>query len=448
MIGAFEFILNGAVYVLAFFVAIMLLVTAHELGHYIVARCAGVKVLAFSVGFGPRIAKWVDRRGTEFVLAAIPLGGYVRMLECKVDEVAPEDWDKTFDKALPGWRIAIALAGPFANFGFSILVLCCVILIYGKPFEVPYIGSVTEGSPAHEIGVEPGERIIEVNDVPTSSWPDVSIQLIERVGEFEPIPLTTSSGRYELRVKEWKSEKGDLDIYGSVGFLPGLKPIVDTVGRNSPAERAGIVTGDLIYAIDDVRTPDWRDVVSAIQASPQQRISVHLIRGGADLVVSLTPESKTDGVGNDVGFANMGVRASVERVEYSPWNVIPVATRDTWQLASLTLTGLYKIVVGDISVRGLGGPITIAKVGGDSVRRGLEVYLRFLAILSISLGLINLMPVPILDGGHVLFGVYELLLRKPASDQLQLIASRIGMVLIAGLIVLCLYNDSLRLLGL
>ena len=448
MTDAFSFLFDGAIYVFAFLVAILLLVTAHELGHYLVARWAGVKVLAFSVGFGPRLAKWTDKHGTDFVIAAIPFGGYVRMLETKVDEVDPEDWDQTYDRAPPTWRIAIALAGPFANFIFSFLVLCLVFLIYGKPVEPPYIGTVLEDSPAEQAGLQAGSLITTVDGEATATWSDVNVRLIERIGETDPITLSTTEGHHSLLVREWKGDKGDLDIVSSVGFFPGLKPIIDMVGSGSPAERAGIIPGDQIFAINSSRTPNWSDVVSVIQKSAEKSLQVELIRQGENVVVTLVPESTENASGVEVGFANMRVRSSVARENLNVVGSIPVAARETWQLLSVTMTGLYKMVVGDISVRGLGGPITIAKVGGDSVQRGLEVYLRFLAILSIGLGLINLMPVPLLDGGHVVFGVYEMLRREPASDQLQAIAARVGMVLIGGLVILVLYNDSLRVLGL
>ena len=448
MTDALEYLLNGATYLFAFLIAIMLLVAAHELGHYIIARCAGVKVLAFSIGFGPRLAKWVDKHGTEFALAAIPFGGYVRMLESKIDEVAPEDLDKTYDRAPPNRRIAIALAGPFANFIFSFLVLCLVFVIFGKPVESPYVGTVLENSPAELAGMKPGTQVTAVDGVATETWTDVNIRLIERVGDSDSIVIGTSDGFYSLRVEQWVSEKGNLDIFSSVGFYPGLAPIIDLVGDSSPAERAGIEAGDLIYAIDGSRMADWREVVATIQASPDQPLDVELVRRGEHLAASLIPESTIREDGKLLGFANMRVRSSINRENLSIFGAAPVAARETWQLISVTMTGLYKMVVGDISVRGLGGPITIANVSGDSLQRGPEIYLRFLAILSIGLGLINLMPVPLLDGGHVLFGIYELLRRKPASEQLQAIASRIGMVLIGALVVLVLYNDSLRVLGL
>ncbi|SDT93153.1 sigma E protease regulator RseP [Halopseudomonas salegens] len=446
---------------LATVVALGLLVTIHEYGHFWVARRCGVKVLRFSIGFGSALCRWHDKRGTEYVIAAIPLGGYVKMLDEREGEVADEELDQAFNRKDVKQRIAIVAAGPVANFLLAIVAFW-IVAVVGVTTLAPVLGPVVDDSAAARAGLQSGLEITHVNGRATRSWHEVNLQLVRRLGETGELEISarpdssSDSRTYILQLDDWLRGADQPDPIAELGlspWQPAVAPVVGQLSEDGAAEQAGLQVGDRIVAINGESVSDWvSEVVPAIQASANQPLVMAVEREGRRLSLQLRPDGREVN-GELQGFIGAGVAAfewpehMVRSISYNPLIAVPVAVRQTWDMTVLTLDSIRKMFTGLVSAKNLSGPITIAKVAGDSAKSGLETFLSFIAYLSISLGVLNLLPVPVLDGGHLVYYFAEWIRGKPVPERIQIWGFQIGLTLILGIMAFAIFNDISRLGG-
>ncbi len=442
----------------AFILATALLVLIHEWGHYAVARFFGVRVLRFSVGFGRPLFSWTGRNGTEWVVAAIPLGGYVKMLDGREGPVPPEARCATFDGQLPLVRIAIVLAGPLANFLLAFLLYALVAWL-GVVEPLARVAPPPD-SPAARLGIHSGERIVAVAEQPAETWPQVRWQLLAAVAAGQELVTleVVDAHHNEHRVVVvpltdvvLDPDRGDpLIQLGLVPHPPYVPPIVGAVAPDSPAAAIGLQAGDRIVAIDGEPLSDWRTLAERIRALPGREVVLRWERGGMELAERVTIAEATDRDGQRIG--RLGVQAAPapgeqQLVRYSGWAALAYGGQKTAEVSLLTLRLLGKMVIGEASVKNLSGPITLASAAATSAELGLVPYLSFLALVSVSLGVLNLLPIPILDGGHLLYYLWEWVRGRPLPEAVQQIGQKIGLVVIAMLMAIALVNDLLRGLG-
>ncbi|USX00844.1 sigma E protease regulator RseP [Pseudomonas proteolytica] len=439
-------------------VALGVLVTFHEFGHFWVARRCGVKVLRFSVGFGMPLLRWHDRRGTEFVIAAIPLGGYVKMLDEREGEVPADQLDQSFNRKTVRQRIAIVAAGPIANFLLAMLFFW-VLAMLGSQQVRPVIGAVEAGSIAAKAGLSAGQEIVAIDGEPTSGWGAVNLQLVRRLGESGTVQLvvreqdSTAEIPRELVLDQWLKGADEPDPIKSLGirpWRPALPPVLAELDPKGPAQAAGLKTGDRLLALDGQALGDWQQVVDLVRVRPDTKIVLKVERDGAqiDVPVTLAVRGEAKAAGGYLGAGVKGVDwppSMVREVSFGPLAAIGEGARRTWTMSVLTLDSLKKMLFGELSVKNLSGPITIAKVAGASAQSGVADFLNFLAYLSISLGVLNLLPIPVLDGGHLLFYLVEWVRGRPLSDRVQGWGIQIGISLVVGVMLLALVNDLGRL---
>ncbi len=442
-------------YPLALIVTLGVLVTFHEFGHFIVARWSGVRVVRFSIGFGRPLFTRVDKYGTEFVIAAIPLGGYVRMLGEQepgevVPAVAPTASDISHEQLSVWWRMAIAAAGPIANFILAIGVYW-VLFVAGSVSYTPVLGAIPAGSPLEQAGLTKNLQLLSIDGKTTASWQQVNTTLAGRLGDtgeilFETrIPGSTDSRTWPVPIDSWHQGSADPDLFGSLGIVASVPAIVAELVPDGPAAAEGTLRQwDLITAVDDEPIENWFDWVEAVQAAPEKTLQVQLVREGIQMLVPVTPGSRKLEDGSEIGF--VGIAAMSNEVRLGIIEAIPRSLSETWDKTALTLGFLKKMIVGDVSVKNLSSPIMIAKVAGDSARASWQLYLGLLALLSISLGVLNLLPIPILDGGHLVYGVAEVITGKPVSERIQIMGAQVGLVMVTGMVLLAVYNDIMRLL--
>ncbi|WP_458376461.1 sigma E protease regulator RseP [Pseudomonas pergaminensis] len=439
-------------------VALGVLVTFHEFGHFWVARRCGVKVLRFSVGFGMPLVRWHDRRGTEFVIAAIPLGGYVKMLDEREGEVPADQLDQSFNRKTVRQRIAIVAAGPIANFLLA-MVFFWVLAMLGSQQVRPVIGAVESDSIAAKAGLVAGQEIVSIDGEPTTGWGAVNLQLVRRLGESGIVNVvvreqdsTTETPR-ELALDHWLKGADEPDPIKSLGirpWRPALPPVLAELDPKGPAQAAGLKTGDRLLALDGQPLGDWQEVVDLVRVRPDTKIVLKVERDGAqiDVPVTLSVRGEAKAAGGYLGAGVKGVDwppSMVREVSYGPLAAIGEGAKRTWTMSVLTLESLKKMLFGELSVKNLSGPITIAKVAGASAQSGVADFLNFLAYLSISLGVLNLLPIPVLDGGHLLFYLVEWARGRPLSDRVQGWGIQIGISLVVGVMLLALVNDLGRL---
>ncbi|KAB5624194.1 RIP metalloprotease RseP [Pseudomonas putida] len=439
-------------------VALGVLVTFHEFGHFWVARKCGVKVLRFSVGFGTPLVRWHDRHGTEFVVAAIPLGGYVKMLDEREGDVPPALVDQSFNRKSVGQRIAIVAAGPIANFLLAILFFWVVAML-GSLQVRPVIGAVESGSLAASAGLVAGQEIVSIDGKPTSGWSAVNLQLVRRLGESGSLRVGvrddggTLERQHEIRLNQWLKGADEPDPIQSLGlrpWRPAVSPVLAEIDPKGPAAAAGLKSGDKLLALDGVALGDWQQVVDAVRARPDAKVQLRIERDGAQLELPVTLARKGEGQASG-GYLGAGVKGAewpanmLREVSYGPLEAVGEGLSRTWNMSVLTLESLKKMLFGELSVKNLSGPITIAKVAGASAQSGVGDFLNFLAYLSISLGVLNLLPIPVLDGGHLLFYLIEWARGRPLSDRVQGWGVQIGISLVIGVMLLALINDLGRL---
>ena len=447
----------------AFIITLGILVSIHEFGHFWVARKCGVKVLRFSVGFGKPLWIWTDRLGTEYVIALIPLGGYVKMLDEREGPVADDERHESFNARPVLSRIAIVAAGPVANF---ILALVALWLMYmaGIRTIMPQVGKVIPDSPAAVAGILPGDEIVRIDGVETPGWQQVSMELLSSVGETRRLGVAVRSGEpgqvsfasvreKAVDIKDWLADSDISDPVTALGiepFSPVIPAVLGQISEEGAAKAAGLKPGDRILQTNGEPVSDWLSWVQLIRKNPGKELQVELERDGQVIRQKLIPGTRTLD-GQEMGYIGAGVQTvewpehMIRKLQYGPVRALPKAAGATWGLTSMTLESLWKMVSGLVSVKNLSGPITIAKVAGASLQSGLENFLYFLAMLSVSLGVLNLLPIPVLDGGHLLFYVVELVRGKPLSERIQMLGLKIGVTFVVGIMMLALYNDLSRL---
>ena len=435
------------------------LVAVHEFGHFWVARRCGVKVLRFSIGFGTSLFRWTDRLGTEYSVAAIPLGGYVKMLDEREGEVAEAELDQAFNRKPVGQRIAVVAAGPIANFLLAIFVYWALFL-GGETGYAPLIGEVEPGSIADVAGLEAGQEIVAVDGGETPTWQALSFRLLERIGDTGTIsfavkyPDSDMVYESEATLQRWLAGDEQPDLFGGLGlamYTPEVPPLVGQVVEGGAADLIGMQAGDLVIRADGVPQALWMDWVEYVRARPGQVIDVEYLRGDELLRAELVPELLVDENGESIGRVGLGVQMPempaelLRRFERGPLESLGASLVRTGELVGFTLSSIKKMLTGLISPKNLSGPITIAKVASASANSGLEAYMSFLALLSVSLGVLNLLPIPVLDGGHLLFYFAELLAGRPVPEKIQSLGYQVGLFMVLGIMMLALYNDFSRL---
>lgn len=441
-----------------FIVALFLLVTVHECGHFLVARWCGVKVLRFSFGFGKVLASWRDKSGTEYAWSLFPLGGYVKMLDEEEGPVSPAEQSFAFNHQPPWKKIAIAFAGPLFNFIFAFFAIW-VVLVVGMTSLAPMIDGVIPGSLADKAGLKPRQEVVAFNHQAISSWRDFQYVLMPLMGTTMAVPLTVRSMRdgvessLMLPLEQWQFDGRSTDVLGTLGikpFVPSVPAVVGDVVVGSPADVAGFQTGDLILAVNDSPVTDWLMLLERVQASPGKRMVIEVKRQGLLKKLDVTL-GKTIQDGHQIGL--LGLHS--KRVDWpqgwlrvqreTPLKAIVVAARQTVALTSGSFSLIGRLAMGKVALSGISGPVGIAQGAGESARSGFAYYMYFLALISISLGVLNLLPIPMLDGGHLVYYVIELIRRRPLSSEFKSIGMYFGFVFLMALMVLALTNDIGRL---
>ena len=444
--------------VFAFIITLGILVSIHEFGHFWVARRCGVKVLRFSIGFGKILWRRTDRHGTEFAIAAIPLGGYVKMLDESEEPVPAGELDQAFNRKPVLSRFAIVAAGPLANFLLAILALALMYMV-GVRVLVPQVGEVLVDSPAAVAGIRPGDEIVAIDGTVTPGWQAVNMALLAPIGESRALLVAVRQGadgavrEREVLLNNWLAGQEQPDPLRSLGVVPYRLTIPAVLGQltdDGAAARDGLRPGDRVVDVDGEPVSDWMHFVSLVQNSSERPMQLLIERDGMTQDLVLTPNSRTvDGVTS--GFIGAGVQqvswpdTMIRHLQLGPVAALAKGVTETWSLTTLTFESLWKMVAGLVSVKNLSGPITIAKVAGASLESGLESFLHLLAMLSVSLGVLNLLPIPVLDGGHLLFYLVEMVKGKPLSEKAQAFGLKIGMTLVVGVMLLAMYNDLSRL---
>jgi len=442
-----------------FVIALAILIAIHEFGHFWVARRCGVKVLKFSIGFGKPIWQKTASNGTQYILAAIPLGGYVKMLDEREGDVPVEQLDQAFNRQSLGKRTAIVAAGPIANLLFAI-VAYWLVFISGIPGIKPIVDEVEVGSPAAFAQLMPGDQINKINGELTPTWSSVNqaFMTIAEQGGTAELSVLTQDIEHLRRIEITKQSlltdepKSIIKQLGLVPMLYDLKPVIGQVMPQQAAELAGLQTGDIILLTDGQKIDSWRAWVEVIKASPETELTIALNRDNRLTTLTLKPNRSEEGH----GFIGAGVDATAtampdslkSELRYGPLEGIVKAVNMTWQMSSLTIKSFIAMLKGELSSKNLGGPISIAQFAGASADKGITAFISFLAIISISLGILNLLPIPILDGGHLMLYFFEWLRGKPISETVQLQGQKIGLILLLTLMFFAFFNDLSRLFGL
>ncbi|WOE31890.1 MULTISPECIES: RIP metalloprotease RseP [unclassified Acinetobacter] len=435
------------------------LIAIHEFGHYFVARQLGVKVLVYSIGFGPTLIKWKSKKsGIQYQLSALPFGGYVKMLDEREGEVPEQDLPYAFNRQNPWKRIAIVAAGPLINLAFAI-VLFWILFLPAQEQLNTRVGAILPNTPAAVAQMQVGDKITAIDKTPVSTWENLNFALVDRAGETGNIDIAVERNgviqNFNLPIESFLKDqtKSPLDILGFTPYRPFIPAVVTKLSTDGAAQRQGMKEGDKIVAIDGVKMNNWFDVVSIVQASPEKLLKIDVLRDHKLVQLQIMPQGKPDKMGNMIGM--LGVQSNPGKViipetfkqtiQYNPAEAFVMAVEKTGQISSMILNSIVKMVRGMIGLENLSGPITIAKVAGQSAEMGWQTFISFMALMSVSLGILNLLPIPMLDGGHLVYYFVELIRGKPVSEQVHLVGLKIGMVLLGSMMLLALFNDFMRL---
>lgn len=449
--------------IIAFVVTLGVLITVHEYGHFQVARWCGVKVLRFSIGFGrPLFSRQFGSDRTELVIAAFPFGGYVKMLDERNDDndSAPEeDMSRAFNRQSVWKRIAIVSAGPAANLLLAIL-LYWLLFITGITGVRPILGEIEQGTPAAQASMKSGELIRKVAGKTVSTWQDVHWILLEKSLKTANVEIEAVNGSNEIHLHQLPlgslgKEDFESDFLAKLGlrpFQPQMPAIIGNVTENSAAQRALLQTGDQVLAVNGVAIGQWEDFVSVVRKKPDQKLQLKVLRNGLEISLQVIPDKVVEN-GHAIGRIGAAYRmdqAELDRliteVRYSPLDALGKAAQKTWDTSIFSLRMLGNMLIGQVSWKGISGPVTIANYAGQSAHIGIKAFLSFLALISISLGVLNLLPIPVLDGGHLLYYTVEIFKGSPVSEQVMEIGQRVGMALLGLLMACALYNDFNRLI--
>lgn len=446
--------------VLAVIVVLGVLVSIHEWGHFIVARMCGVKVLRFSVGFGTPFYSKTDKKGTEFVLAAIPLGGYVKMVDEREGGVSEEDLPFAFNRKPVLQRIAIVAAGPIINLLFAV-VIYWGIYIGEQEVLAPYIGEIEQGTIAFDAGLKLGDELVSVDGKHVNSWDEVIQHLVLKVLEPGEIQLEVlSEGTSSTRLKTLElavalkinEDTNPLEALGITPKMVAIPAIIGEIVSGGAAEQAGLKAGDEILTANSEAVESWQSWVEMIRQNPGGYLNLELRRDGQVKVLDLKPGIKQGSNGESYGYIGAGVAEFewpshlVKKFNYGPVEALNFAIVKTYDNCSLILLSTWKLVTGDLAKDNLGGPIMIANLAGRYAGYGIEPFLLFLAYISIVLGIMNLLPIPVLDGGHIFFFLIELVARRPVPEKIQMLGMKMGLALLLLVMTFAVYNDIQRLL--
>ncbi|NMP33256.1 sigma E protease regulator RseP [Thalassotalea sp. M1531] len=442
----------------SFIIALGILVTVHEYGHFWVARKNGVKVERFSVGFGKAIWRKTDKLGTEYVIALIPLGGYVKMLDERVDEVSEQDKHLAFNGKTVYQRIAIIAAGPLANFLFAIFAFYLMFLI-GVPSIKPVIGEIEAQSIAYQAGLPAQGEIVEVAGIEVKDWQDINMALVGEIGQPSieikvQQPDSQYVKSYQLNTQDWKFTPENTSSIGSLGivpFSPKVHTVVAQVMPNGAAAKAGLQANDKLLSINQkLVNDDWRFFASEIKSLASQEVALSVDRNGEVIELIVIPDVREVN-GQKEGY--LGIRPTFDgwpeghqiNLAYGVIGSFTESIERTWNLVVLSFEMIGKLITGDVSVKNLSGPIAIAQGAGNSAGYGFVYFLGFLALISINLGIINLLPLPVLDGGHLLYYLIELFTGKPVPEKIQELGFRFGAIALLMLMSIAIFNDISRL---
>jgi regulator of sigma E protease len=444
----------------ALLVALSLLIAVHELGHFLVARWVGVKVLRYSIGFGKPL--WQKRSGadqTEYVIAAIPLGGYVKMLDEREGEVAEAEQYRAFNRQPLLKRSAIVLAGPFFNFVFAILAYWLMFVI-GINGIKPIIGEIESDTIAASAGLHSGQEILAVDGEQTPTWQSAIEAILPKMLLKQPVKLVVYEGGVSreavLEFSDVNSDSKPQELYKQLGlnlYQPRIAPVIGKVVSDSVAEKAGLKSGDRVITAAGQAVDEWQQLVTIIQAHPDMPLTLQVLRDGSELTLTMRPQAQP-GENGPIGKIGTGVyfdRSLFEplraELRYDAAAAIPAALTKSWDMAALTLKMIGEMIMGRASVENISGPIGIAQYAKQSADAGISHFLKFLGLISVSLGVLNLLPIPVLDGGHLLYYLVEAVIRRPVPERFEAIGQRIGLALILALSSLAIFNDLARLAG-
>lgn len=448
--------------IISFVIALGILITFHEFGHYLVARWNNVKVLRFCIGFGqPIFRKRWGKDQTEWVIAAIPLGGYVKMLDENEGKVAPEDLPRAFNRQPVTRRFAIVAAGPIANFLLAV-VLYWLLFILGVSGMKAVLGPVEPETPAAHAKFEAGETIVSIENETIASWQDARWTLLRyAIDQSASIKIQTINKNGEINWRNLDLSQIDPDklnenllaVIGLNSYQPTVEPVIAQVVTGGVGDHAGLLAGDEILAIDSSEIKAWSELVQKIRSNPGRTLEIEILRNDRVITFDITPEVTTENgkqVGR-IGIAPVINQAEFEEliitISYPPAIAIQKAMVKTWETTVLTLQMLSKMITGDVSWKNISGPISIADYAGQSAQMGLVSYLAFLALISVSIGVLNLLPIPILDGGHLMYYLIEMVKGAPLSDKTVLMGQKIGLAMLLTLMTFAIYNDISRLIN-
>ncbi|NTV72299.1 MAG: RIP metalloprotease RseP [Azonexaceae bacterium] len=450
---------NIPFYLGAFLLVLGVLIVFHELGHYLAARLCGVKVLRFSVGFGKML--WKRRLGkdrTEWAISIFPLGGYVKMLDEREDKVADNEIHRAFNRQGVGKRSVIVAAGPMANFALAILIYC-VVFMRGSEELLPVLGTPPVGTPAAMAVIGNGELVRSVDGQPVATWNDLRWVLLQKAVDQESVALEVINERNEIAVRNlflaaageqgWEGDA--LERLGIRFYRPDLPPVIGKVVAKGVGEQAGLRQGDRVLSIAGKEVSSWYDLVAIIRDSAAKPLHLEVERQDEIVVVDLIPEAVSER-GQTVGKIGVAVaegskshRVVKTFISFGFAEAAGKALEETWNKSVFSLVMMGKMLTGEVSWRNLSGPVTIADYAGQSARLGLDYYLKFMALVSISLGVLNLLPIPVLDGGHLLYHVIEVVMRRPLSERAMEIGQQVGMSILFALMAFAFFNDLTRL---